>query len=171
MKTLIISSSLSPNSKSFVLCKKVNQKLKDRGIQTELIDARKIILNPYHISKTKDMEDLSNKISLADNYIIGMGVHNYSVNDSLKIILDNCFKNVDGKFFGIVCAGGGEKSYLSTMHLSQMCMNEWKMIQLPRTVYASRNDFENNEITSKQVLEWMSLFCDEFAKIGLKLIS
>ena len=100
-----------------------------------------------------------------------MGVHNYSVNDSLKIILDNCFKNVDGKFFGIVCAGGGEKSYLSTMHLSQMCMNEWKMIQLPRTVYASRNDFENNEITSKQVLEWMSLFCDEFAKIGLKLIS
>ena len=89
MKTLIISSSLSPNSKSFVLCKKVNQKLKDRGIQTELIDARKIILNPYHISKTKDMEDLSNKISLADNYIIGMGVHNYSVNDSLKIILDN----------------------------------------------------------------------------------
>ena len=117
------------------------------------------------------MEDLSNKISLADNYIIGMGVHNYSVNDSLKIILDNCFKNVDGKFFGIVCAGGGERSYLSTMHLSQMCMNEWKMIQLPRTVYASRNDFENNEITSTQVLEWMSLFCDEFAKIGLKLIS
>ena len=52
-----------------------------------------------------------------------------------------------------------------------MCMNEWKMIQLPRTVYASRNDFKNNEITSTQVLEWMSLFCDEFAKIGLKLIS
>ena len=33
------------------------------------------------------------------------------------------------------------------------------------------NDFKNNEITSTQVLEWMSLFCDEFAKIGLKLIS
>ena len=121
MKTLIISSSLSPNSKSFVLCKKVNQKLKDRGIQTELIDARKIILNPYHITKTKDMEDLSNKISLADNYIIGMGVHNYSVNDSLKIILDNCFKNVDGKFFGIVCAGGGEK-VIYQLCISRKCV-------------------------------------------------
>ena len=52
-----------------------------------------------------------------------------------------------------------------------MCMNEWKMIQLPRTVYASRNDFENNEITSEEVLKWMNLFCDEFAKIGFKLIS
>ena len=28
---------------------------------------------------------------------------------------------------------------------------------------ASRNDFENNEITSEEVLKWMNLFCDEFA--------
>ena len=100
-----------------------------------------------------------------------MGVHNYSVNDSLKIILDNCFENVEGKFFGIVCAAGGDKSYLSTMHLTQMCMNEWKMIQLPRIVYASGKDFENNNIKSQQVLDWINLFCDEFKNIGMKLKS
>ena len=74
--------------------------------------------------------NLTNKIS-GWYYIISMGVHNYTINDSLKIVLDNCFHNVDGKFFGIICLCD-EKSYLSTIHLSQICMNQWKMIQLPR---------------------------------------
>jgi FMN reductase len=100
-----------------------------------------------------------------------MGVHNYSINDSLKIILDNCFKKVEGKFFGILCAAGGDKSYLSTMHLTQICMNEWKMIQLPRIVYASSKDFNNNALKSKEVKDWMTLFCDEFTSIGKKLMS
>ena len=66
---------------------------------------------------------------------------------------------------------GGEKSYLSTIHLSQICMNQWKMIQLPRVVYATHNDFENDKIISKNVLEWMYKFCEEFCLIGKKLIS
>ena len=90
---------------------------------------------------------------------------NYSINDSLKIILDTCFKNVEGKFFGIICASGGEKSYLSTMHLSQICMNEWKMIQLPRIIYGARKDFENNQVKSQQLLDWIELFCNEFKEI------
>ena len=171
MKTLIISSSLSKNSKSFILCKKAKSILSKMKINVEIFDVKKITLNPYHNNKSNGMEDLTNKISAADNYIIAMGVHNYSINDSLKIILDNCFHNVDGKFFGIICAAGGEKSYLSTIHLSQICMNQWKMIQLPRVVYATHNDFENNKIISKNVLEWMYKFCEEFCLIGKKLIS
>ena len=171
MKTLIISSSLSEQSKSFILCNEVNNNLLKNDVNVELIDLRKFSLSPYHKPQSKDMDDLTKKISEADNYILGMGVHNYSVNDSLKIILDNCFKNVNGKFFGIVCAAGGEKSYLSTMHLTQMCMNEWKMIQLPRIVYASRKDFENNNIKSQEVLDWIDLFCEEFKNIGTKLMS
>ena len=76
---------------------------------------RTLSLTPFHTSKSEEMVNLTNKISSADNFIIGMGVHNYSINDSLKIILDSCFKNVEGKFFGMVMFAGGEKSYLSTM--------------------------------------------------------
>ena len=171
MKTVIISSSLSKTSKSFILCNEVNQKLKDLGFKSEIIDARSISLNAYHLIQSKELDDLSNKISKADNLIIAMGVHNFSINDSLKIILDTCFKNVEGKFFGIICAGGGEKSYLSTMHLSQICMNEWKMIQLPRIIYGARKDFENNQIKSQQLLDWIDLFCNEFKEIGNKLMN
>ena len=171
MKTVIISSSLSKNSKSFILCNEVNQKLKDLGFKSEVIDARSISLNAYHLTQSKELDDLSNKISKADNLIIAMGVHNFSINDSLKIILDTCFKNVEGKFFGILCAAGGEKSYLSTMHLTQICMNEWRMIQLPRIIYATKRDFKNNKLTSKDIKERIDVFCNEFTEIGQKLMS
>ena len=171
MKTVIISSSLSKNSKSFILCNEVNQKLKDLGFKSEIIDARSISLNAYHLIQSKELDDLSNKISKADNLIIAMGVHNFSINDSLKIILDTCFKNVEGKFFGILCAAGVEKSYLSTMHLTQICMNEWGMIQLPRIIYATKRDFENNKLTSKNIKERIDVFCNEFTEIGQKLMS
>jgi FMN reductase len=100
-----------------------------------------------------------------------MGVHCYSVNDSLKILLDNCFGGVSGKFFGILCTAGGERSYLSAMHLTQICMNEWRMIQLPRIVYATEKAFTEDEISSTEVLERIQIFSDEFNTIGNKLIA
>ena len=48
-------------------------------------------------------------------------------------------------------------------------MNQWKMIQLPRIIYASKNDFDQNKIISKNVLEWIDIFCAEFIEIGKKL--
>ena len=171
MKTLIISSSLSPESKSFVLCSKVNEELLRKNIKCEIIDSRKIQLTACHYEKSTEMEVLTEKISKADNLIIGMGVHCYSINDSLKIILDTCFKEVTGKFYGILCSAGGEKSYLSTMHLTQICMNEWRMIQLPRIIYATSKDFEGNKIITQELNERILKFSKEFITIGNKLMS
>jgi|TARA_B100000780_G_scaffold24587_1_gene15622 NAD(P)H-dependent FMN reductase len=169
MKTIIISSSLSNKSKSFLLCQKVHKELQKKKIQSEIIDARNIELNPCHLPKSVSMLEATSKIKNADNIIIGMGIHNYSISDSLKIILDTCFEDVEGKFFGIVCSAGGEKSYLATMHLNQMCMNQWKMIQLPRIVFATGKDFDKNKIISKDLIKWIELFTSEFIDIGEKL--
>ena len=171
MKTLIISSSLSPESRSFILCTKTYEKLIEKGIEVEMIDAREMDLIPFHKTPSESMNLLTRKIELADNIIIGMGVHCYSINDGLKIILDNCFSKATGKFFGIICAAGGERSYLSTQHLTQICMNEWRMIQLPRIIYATGKDFEENNIKNKDILARIDVFSDEFISIGEKLIS
>ncbi|MEE2700218.1 MAG: NAD(P)H-dependent oxidoreductase [Bacteroidota bacterium] len=169
MNTLIISSSLSENSRSFILCKATEKLLIAKGVNVELLDAREIELLPCHKGLSCSMEELSKKVAKADNIIFGMGVHCYSVNDGLKIILDNCFSKAEGKFFGIVCAAGGERSYLSTMHLTQICMNEWRMIQLPRIVYATGKDFKNDKVSNPEVKERIKLFAEEFAEIGKKL--
>tara|TARA_B100000927_G_scaffold34331_1_gene24713 strand:+ start:1034 stop:1549 length:516 start_codon:yes stop_codon:yes gene_type:complete len=170
MKTLIISSSLSKTSKSLILCKEVALALSKKKVNCSVIDSRKLLINPTHKTETEDMKKLQHQIKKADNIIIGMGVHNYSVSDNLKIIMDTCFSDAHGKFFGIVCAAGGEKSYLSTIHISQICMNQWKMIQLPQIIYATNKDFQNNTISSNEVIKILQKFCEEFYKIGKKLL-
>ena len=171
MNTLIISSSLSETSRSFVLCKEIQELLEKQGVNTSFVDARKLELLPCHKAMSPSMEELSKQVEEADNIIFGMGVHCYSVNDGLKIILDNCCNKIEGKFFGIACAAGGEKSYLSTMHLTQICMNEWRMIQLPRIVYAIGKDFTDDKVSSAEVKERIKLFATEFVTIGKKLIN
>ena len=169
MKTLILSSSLSKNSRSYLLCKAVMEELIAKGDSITFVDAINIPMQPVHRERTREMETLAKQVDEADNIIIGMGVHCYSVNDSLKILLDACFGKATGKFFGILCAAGGERSYLSTMQLTQICMNEWRMMQLPRIVYATGKDFKEDIIISSEVLERIALFSEEFHTIGNKL--
>ena len=45
MKTLIISSSLSKNSKSFLLCKEVQNELLSKKASVTFVDARNILIN------------------------------------------------------------------------------------------------------------------------------
>ena len=169
MNTLILSSSLAENSRSYLLCKAVEQELIAKGDSINFVDARNIPMQPTHRGVSPEMETLAKQVEEADNIIFGMGVHCYSVNDSLKILLDACFGKATGKFFGILCATGGERSYLSTMQLTQICMNEWRMMQLPRIVYATGKDFTESKIISKDVLERIGLFSEEFHSIGNKL--
>lgn len=171
MNTLIISSSLSETSRSFILCMEIHNLLKKEGVNAELLDAREMELLPFHKGITPSMEKLTEKVVKADNIIFGMGVHCYSVNDGLKIILDSCCEGAEGKFFGIVCAAGGERSYLSTMHLTQICMNEWRMIQFPRIVYATGKDFTDNKVLNNDLKERIIQFVKEFSSIARKLIS
>ena len=169
MKTLILSSSLSENSRSYLLCKAVKEALITKGNNITFVDSRNIPMQPVHRGGTPEMEALAKQVDEVDNIIIGMGVHCYSVNDSLKILLDTCFGKATGKFYGILCAAGGERSYLSTMQLTQICMNEWRMMQLPRIVYATGKDFKEDIIISSEVLERIALFSEEFHTIGNKL--
>ena len=171
MNTLILSGSVSENSRSFLLCKAVERQLISQGDTITFVDSRKIPMHPVHRGLTDEMQQLAEQVKQADNIIIGMGVHCYSVNDALKILLDACFSDATGKFFGILCAAGGERSYLSTMHLTQICMNEWRMMQLPRIVFATEKDFKEDMIISVEVLERIELFSEEFHTIGCKLLA
>ena len=170
MKTIIISSSLSPKSRSFLLCQAVSQDLSKKSIDVDLVDLREYELNPFHRPRTPDMDKLTQKVKNADNIIIGLGIHNYSISDSLKLVLDNCFTEATGKFFGIITAAGGQRSYLATMHLTQTCMNQWRMIQLPRVIYATGGDFVGNDISNEDLIDRLGQFCDEFSTIGHKLM-
>ena len=69
MKTLIISSSISKKSRSYILCEEVYSRLKQNNIEVELIDARSMELNLCHTEKSESMNLLSEKIANCDNRI------------------------------------------------------------------------------------------------------
>jgi NAD(P)H-dependent FMN reductase len=170
MKTVLISSSLSPNSRSLILAQNVANRLTSLGVHTEVVDAKTLHLTPTHIENSKEMIELSQKIEQADNIIIAMGVYNYSMSDSLKIIFDNCFSGAKNKFFGILCAAGGERSYLATTQVTQTCHNQYRMIQLPSVVYITGKAFTGDEITDEGILERLDTFANDFYTIGNKLL-
>lgn len=165
MKTLIISSSTNPDSHSYKMCEMVAEKLKAKqGVEVTFIDLRDKSLNLYFQKKTADLEEIEKLVEESDNFIFGMAVRNYCINDELKTITESCFhrQNATGKFFGTVCAAGGEKSYLSHQQLVQLMMNEFRMIPLPRIVYSVAPEIPEDRIDK---------FVEEFHAIGKKLLS
>ena len=100
MKPLILSSSLSKSSRSFILCNQVVKTLSKKGVSCSIVDARNIPMRPTHRELTAEMENLAEQIKETDNIIIGMGVHCYSINESLKILLDTCFAKATGRGAG-----------------------------------------------------------------------
>tara|TARA_Y100001970_G_scaffold289591_1_gene420478 strand:- start:3203 stop:3724 length:522 start_codon:yes stop_codon:yes gene_type:complete len=173
MKTAIISSSQNLNSKSYLLCKEVEKLLIEKGVEVVFIDGKDFSLGTYH-KQTEDNKKVANLIKDCDNFIFGMAVYQYSFNANLKLILDTCMDECDNKLFGTLVAAGGQKSYLCYMDLVKCCMNEWRMIPLPRVVFCNSSDFEFNAektIPSQDLETRLIEFANDFEKIGQKLIS
>lgn len=170
MKTLIISSSLNPESKSYTLCRAIEKELQQKdGTEVSFLNLRDVELNLHHQEQTSSMHMAADMVEKADNYIFGMAVYNYSINDSLKAFLDNCFPGEENKLFGIACSAGGDKSYLATTHLTQIAMNEWRMIPLPRVLYVSGRDYEKDGSFSDDIQVRIEQFATDFYTVGTKL--
>ncbi len=172
MKTLILSSSLSPTSHSFTLCKQAESHFKaEDWIDVIFVDLRDYDIVPTHKDETEDMKKLSALVDSADNYIFWVAIHNYSINDSMRMILDTSLYGAKWKFYWILCAAWWSNSYLATMHLTQTCMVHHRMIQLPRIVYATNEDFDDNQrIINPEIWERIEKFTQDFTNIGSKLL-
>ncbi len=158
MKIAIVSSSLSPNS----LSRKVLKKILNHIPASTFIDLRDLsLLEPYW--RHQRDEEIYHILKQADGIIIWGGVYNYSINDSLKVFLDNYFdQNMLHKSVGIVLAGGGPKSFLVWQHLAQILMNEWHMFVWPHTLYVTKNQFDQDEIMDKDLKNRLEYFAYKF---------
>ena len=56
-----------------------------------------------------------------------------------------------GKVFGFICAAGGKSSYMSVMSFANSLMIDYRCFIIPRFVYALKNDFDGNKVTSPEI--------------------
>ncbi len=169
MKTLIISTSLNPESKGVTLCELVHKRLqKNTDHEVEMIDLREYSLPHIMQEGNPKMEALKERLEKADNFIFGMAVYNYNVNDSFASFVGGIMPKKEHALYGLVVAAGEDMSYLASNSAHQMLMTHNRMIPLPRILYGGR-DWDGENLT-ESFEERVNTFCDDFYSLGQKLL-
>ena len=95
--------------------------------------------------------DFREKIKESDGIIMAIPVYNFNVSSGAKNIVELGGRMLYDKTFGFMCAAGGRNSYMSVMSLANSLMLDFRCYIVPKFVYATKNDFDDGEITNPDV--------------------
>ncbi|HRW06891.1 MAG TPA: NAD(P)H-dependent oxidoreductase [Caldilineaceae bacterium] len=144
MNVTVISCSLHPQSRSYVLAQQTVAHLQELGAEAPLYDLRRHELGMCDATtthKTPVAEELIEAIRRADSVLLAMPVYNYDVNTAAKNLLEIGMRAWNHKLVGFLCAAGGQRSYMSVMPFANSLMLDFRCIIIPRFVYATSSDF------------------------------
>lgn len=144
MKIIVISCSLHPQSRSYVLARETVQHLKTLGVDAPLYDLRQaqlLMCDAVTAHKLPEAEELIHAIREADTVLLAMPVYNYDVNAAAKNLLELGLRAWNHKIVGFLCAAGGQRSYMSVMGFANSLMLDFRCLIIPRFVYAVGSDF------------------------------
>lgn len=155
MKAVVLSTSLNPASRSAILAEHAHERLREQGIEAELIDLRQ---NPLPFCDGGEaygdarVQALTEKLQPVDLFLVATPIYNYDANAALKNLIELTGSDVwEDKVAGFLCAAGGQGSYMSIMGLINSLMLDFRTLVLPRYVYATGKDFRAGKIESDEV--------------------
>ena len=70
------------------------------------------------------------------------------------------------KIFGFLCAAGGRNSYMSIMSLANSLMLDFRCYVIPKFVYATKNDFEADELVNPDIKIRIKELGSEIARVS-----
>jgi FMN reductase len=144
MNIAVISCSLHPQSRSFVLSRVAHEQLKGLGADVQLYDLRDYSLqfcDATTAHKTADARTIIDVIGAADAVLLTVPIYNYDVNAAAKNLLELGMRAWINKVVGFICVAGGRASYMSVMGLANSLMLDFRCLIVPRFVYATGADF------------------------------
>lgn len=144
---LVISCSLNAYSRSRILAQSTVELLQNLGAKAELIDMRDHELPLCDGGGTSNdaAGALQSKIAAADAILLAAPVYNYDLNAVAKNLIESTGSAWEGKPVGFICAAGGRSSYMSPMGLANSLMLDFRCWIIPRFVYSTNADFENDQ--------------------------
>ncbi len=171
MKIVIVSSSLNPDSRSQLMARILQGLWSEESFEVELIDLREAELplcdggSAYGHPEVARIQKI---VESADGFVFATPIYNFSINAALKNYLELVGRSMEGKVGGFLCSAGGALSYMSTTGFMNSVMLDFRMIILPRVVYATGGDWNGDEL-NETVSERMKQFADDFATLVGKL--
>ena len=167
MSILVVSCSLSPESKSRILAEAAFQRLRRAGVSSDYVDMRTKPLplcDGDQAYADANVQEMSAAVGNAQGIILAVPIYNFDANAVAKNLVELTGRAWTGKVVGFLCAAGGQGSYMSIMALANSLMLDFRCIVVPRFVYATGESFRNDAIADADLAKRV----DELADVTLK---
>lgn len=167
---LVFSTSLHPESRSRILATVAGHELKEAGQVCELIDLA--CMNPLPSCNGHDcysdpmVGEIAGKIAAASGILIASPVYNYDVSASCKNLIELTGSAWNDKVVGMLCAAGGQGSYMAPMGLFNSLMLDFRCLILPKFVYATEDCFADGDLRSDLIAGRVQELVGQLVKVA-----
>ena len=170
MTYLIISTSLRLGSRSQIMAKHLEKSFGKEEVK--FFDLQETPLPMCDGDKCYDLPevlDFREKIKESDGIIMSIPVYNFNVSSGAKNIVELGGRMLYDKTFGFMCAAGGKNSYMSVMSLANSLMLDFRCYIIPKFVFATKNDFEENKIVNPEIKDRIEELGSELIRVSSAL--
>ncbi len=170
--TLVLSTSLSANSRSRVLAAAAHRHLAAAGRAASLLDLRDFPLplcDGDAAYAHPHVGTLSAAISAADSLLVATPIYNYQASAALKNLIELTGGAWKGKAVGFLCAAGGANGYMSILPLANSLMLDFRCVIVPRFVYATGDAFTDDTVSDPELTRRVAELADATARLGTAL--
>ena len=147
MTICILSCSLHPQSRSYVLARKAEENLQALGVDVAFYDLRDYDMLFCGQPGARDLpivNELKTVIQDASAVLMSVPIYNFYANAVAKNVIELTGRSWVYKVVGFMCAAGGQASYMSIMNIANSLMLDFRCMIVPRFVYALGSAFGND---------------------------
>ena len=113
--------------------------------------------------------DFRKKIKNAEGIIMAIPVYNFNASSGAKNVVELGGRMLYDKIFGFLCAAGGRNSYMSEMSLANSLMLDFRCYIIPKFVFATKNDFEEDKIVNSDTKSRIKELGSELIRVSSAL--
>jgi FMN reductase len=117
------------------------------------------------------LRKLSAAIEAADGILVAAPVYNFDVAAAAKNMIELTGSAWEDKVVGFLCAAGGDASYMSVMAYANSLMLDFRCVIIPRFAFATREAFDGENITDKEITERVKQVANELVRFTKALRS
>ncbi|MBX9724077.1 MAG: NAD(P)H-dependent oxidoreductase [Candidatus Obscuribacterales bacterium] len=154
MSSIVVSTSLNPQSKSSLLARETHKILSSKE-ETDWIDLREFELPQCDGDKAyahPNVHIVSKKLEKASCIFMAVAIYNYDCGASAKNLVELTGGAWEDKTVAFLCAAGGKSSYMSIMSLANSLMLDFRSVIVPRFVYTDGSAFHNGKISDPDII-------------------
>ena len=166
---LVVSTSLSSDSRSRILADFAFRELQQRQVASQWFDLNENRLPACDAGQSYSdphVVQLTQLIESASGILIAGPIYNYDMGSAAKNMIELTGKAWTEKVVGLMCAAGGQGSYMAPMQLANSLMLDFRSLILPRFVYATGDQFQGHEISDTQIEARIVELIDQMLRIS-----